>query len=107
MDETEIDQLAISTLVPFLTRLLGWTGATLATAGVTVNFGPDFALKIATVLVGLVGMLAHEVLARRTAKKNVDSAFTNGLNAGSLIASSHPKPPFPTPTQPLQDLADK
>ena len=93
MDESEFDSIAINTINPFIARLLGWTGATLATAGVTVNFGDDFSLRLATIVVGLAGMVIHQVMAKASQKSTAQTSFIQGAACAGVVLTKADLPP--------------
>src|ERR1700722_20603215 len=101
MDADDFQSIGINMLTPLIARLLGWAGATLATAGVTLNFGPDFALKVATILVGLAGVVAHRLMAKASQKSNAQSAFVQGAASAGMTILPHEIPPVVSASAPV------
>ncbi len=83
---TPFFQLVIASWVA---KLLGWSGAILATVGVSVTYQQNAPAAIAQVIIGLIGMVAHAVLSHLTLRAAHNSAPTPSLPTGvkqALIA---------------------
>ena len=90
MDEQQIDSIAVNLLTPLLARLLGWaSGVLLGGAGISLTVPGDAPGKIAIIVVGLVGMVIHQLMAKAATVSNAKSAYAQGsAAAGSPIAIS-------------------
>ena len=79
-------------LASWIAKLLGWSGAVLATVGVTVSYTKDAPLNIAQVIVGLLLMAVHALISHLTLKT-------------AHASSPTPLPPPAGPTSPLRHLS--
>jgi predicted lipid-binding transport protein (Tim44 family) len=90
MNESDVDQIAVNLLTPLIARLIGWaSGVLLGGAGISLTVPGDAAGKIALVIVGLIGFVVHQLMAKATTVSNAKSAYAQGsAAAGSPIAIS-------------------
>ena len=94
MDENQIDAIAVNLLTPFIARLIGWaSGVLLGGAGISLTVPGDAAGKIALVVVGLIGFVVHQVMAKTASVANAKSAFVQGAASAGVIVPEGAIPP--------------